>query len=42
MVEPLRAVAGHPIADDAVQLVDVGEPQLIEVLLTLQPLHRNF
>lgn len=42
LVEPLRAVVGHPIADDAVQLVDVGETQFIKVLLTLQSLDGNF
>lgn len=25
LVEPLRAVVGHPITDDAVKLIDVGE-----------------
>ena len=39
LVEPLGAVELPAVVDDAVQLVDVGQAQLVKVLLTLQPLH---
>ena len=42
LVEPLRTIVGHPIINEAIELVDVGEAQLIEVLLTLQTLNRNW
>lgn len=41
LVEPLRTIVGHPIINEAIELVDVGEAQLIEVLLTLQTLNRK-
>lgn len=41
LVEPLGAVGFPPVVDDAVQLVDVGQPQLVKILLALQTLHWN-
>lgn len=42
LVEPLRAVGRHPIANEAIELIDVGKTQLIKVLLTLQALNWNW
>lgn len=39
LVEPLRAVGGHSIVNEAIEFVDVGKTQFIKVLLTLQTLN---
>lgn len=35
LVEPLRAVGGHSIADEPIEFIDVSETQFIKVLLAL-------
>lgn len=42
LVEPLRAVGGHSIADEPIELIDVSETQFIKVLLALQTFNRNW
>lgn len=39
LVEPLRTIGRHSIVNEAIEFVDVGETQFIEVLLTLQTLN---
>lgn len=39
LVEPLMTAGRHSIVNEAVEFIDVGETQFIEVLLTLQTLN---
>lgn len=41
VVEPLRTIGRNLIADEAIEFVDVGETQFIEVLLILKTLNWN-
>lgn len=41
LVEPLRTVGGHSIADESIEFIDVSETQFIKVLLALQTFNRN-
>lgn len=42
MVEPLGAIICHSVANESIEFVDVGEAQLVKVLLTLQTFNRNW
>lgn len=42
LVEPLWTIVGHSIVNEAIEFVDVGETQLVKVLLTLQALDWNW
>lgn len=41
LIQPLRAVGLPSIVNDATKFIDVGQPQFIKVLLTLQTVHWN-